>query len=183
MKPTIVNVYLVDGGSEWALIDTGMNTAESVKAFRAALDIAGCSTEKIRKIICTHHHPDHFGTSRPSQDLCHAEVFLHPLETERVTRFLPQPRSPDTVRFFERNGIPIESFAKVPSLGEFWKDMYAPARPDHPLADLDRRADARSGLDTGALSGSLRDVLSPREGHRGRRSPAAEDHTPCWDRL
>jgi glyoxylase-like metal-dependent hydrolase (beta-lactamase superfamily II) len=140
MKPTIVNVYLVDGGSEWGLIDTGMYTTESVKAFRSALDIAGCPPEKIRKIICTHHHPDHFGTSRPYQELCHAEVFLHPLEAERVTRFLPQPRSPDTVRFFEKNGIPIESFVKVPSLGEFWKDMYAPARPDHPLADRDRIA-------------------------------------------
>ncbi|MBI2962956.1 MAG: MBL fold metallo-hydrolase [Deltaproteobacteria bacterium] len=138
MKPTIVNVYLIDGGSEWALIDTGMSTPESRAAFRAALDQAGCRPEQIRKIICTHHHPDHFGTSRPYRELCRAEVFLHPLEQERVANYLPHPRSEETIRFFERNGVPIESFANVPSLGEFWKDTYAPAEPDHDLADRDR---------------------------------------------
>src|ERR1044071_8330287 len=137
-KPTIVNVYLVDGGSEWALIDTGMSTAESVEAFRAALDLVGCSPDRIAKIVCTHHHPDHFGTSGPYKELCHAEVFLHPLEAELVTSFLPQARSEDTVRFFRKNGIPIDRFVKVPSPGEFWRGMYQPAPPDHALADRDR---------------------------------------------
>jgi glyoxylase-like metal-dependent hydrolase (beta-lactamase superfamily II) len=135
MRPTIVNVYLVNGGREWALIDTGMNTSDSVAAFRAALEMIGCRPEWIRKIICTHHHPDHFGTSKPYRELCRAEVFLHPLEAERVTGFLPQGRSAETVRFFQRNGIPIESFVKVPSPGEFWRTMYAPAEPDRLLAD------------------------------------------------
>ena len=135
MRPTIVNVYLVNGGSEWGLIDTGMNTPESVGAFRAALEGIGCRPEWIRKIICTHHHPDHFGTSRPYRELCRAEVFLHPLEAERVTAFVPQARSAEAVRFFQRNGIPIDTFVKVPSPGEFWKDKYAPAEPDTALAD------------------------------------------------
>ena len=135
MRPTIVNVYLVDGGSEWALIDTGMNTSDSVSAFLAALEHVGCRPESIRKIVCTHHHPDHFGTSRPYRDLCRADVFLHPLEAERVTSFLPQARSAETARFFQRNGIPLERFANIPSPGEFWKGMYEPARPDHPLSD------------------------------------------------
>src|ERR1044072_3368101 len=78
MRPTIVNVYLVNGGSEWALIDTGMNTTESVAAFRAALEAIGCRPEWIRKIICTHHHPDHSRTSRPYRELRRAEDFLHP---------------------------------------------------------------------------------------------------------
>ena len=138
MRPTIVNVYLVNGGSEWALIDTGMNTSDSVSAFRAALDAVGCAPQSIKKIVCTHHHPDHFGTSQPYREFCHAKVFLHPLEAARVARFLPQPRSPEAVRFFVRNGIPIDSFAKVPSLGEFWKGMYEPARPDHALSDRQR---------------------------------------------
>jgi hypothetical protein len=57
MRPTIVNVYLVNGGSEWALIDTGMSTPDSMDAFRAAIDAVGCPPQAIRKIICTHHHP------------------------------------------------------------------------------------------------------------------------------
>jgi glyoxylase-like metal-dependent hydrolase (beta-lactamase superfamily II) len=135
MRPTIVNVYLVDGGSEWALIDTGMHTAESVAAFRAALVQIGCPPQSIRKIIGTHHHPDHFGTSRPYRELCHAEVFLHPLETERAAAFAPQSRNPQTARFFRRNGIPLDRFASIPSPGDFWKGMYEPAAPDHALSD------------------------------------------------
>ena len=135
MRPTIVNVYLVDGGSEWALVDTGIHTADSVGAFRAALEQVGCRPQAIRKIIATHHHPDHFGTSQPYRELCHAEVFLHPLEAQRAATFAPQTRSPQTARFFRRNGIPLERFANIPSLAEFWKGMYEPAAPDHALSD------------------------------------------------
>jgi glyoxylase-like metal-dependent hydrolase (beta-lactamase superfamily II) len=138
MRPTIVNVYLVDGGSEWALVDTGMATAESMQAFRTALAELGIEATRIRKIVCTHHHPDHFGTSARYRELCQAEVFLHPLEVERVGFFLPKPRSQQTIDFFLRNGIPRSLFANLPSPGEFWRGLYEPTRPDHLLADGDR---------------------------------------------
>ncbi|MGH7858601.1 MAG: MBL fold metallo-hydrolase, partial [Candidatus Binatia bacterium] len=135
MRPTIVNVYLIDGGDEWALIDTGMRTEDSLAAFSAALDTVGCPPERIRKILCTHHHPDHFGTSGPFRERCRAEIFLHPLEVDRVSSFLPQPRSEETARFFRRNGIPLATFAGIPSPGDFWSGLYVPTKPDHLLVD------------------------------------------------
>jgi len=63
MRPTIVNVYLVRAGATWTLIDTGMNTADSVRAFRGALDEIGIAPEAITRLVATHHHVDHFGTS------------------------------------------------------------------------------------------------------------------------
>jgi glyoxylase-like metal-dependent hydrolase (beta-lactamase superfamily II) len=137
MRPSIVNVWLVDGGTEWALIDTGMNTPESHAAFREALDTLGLAPTAIRKIVCTHHHPDHFGTSAALRDLCQAEVFLHRLEVERIKGFLPQPRSPETVAFFHRHGLQVERFAHVPSPAEFWKKLYEPITPDHLIEDGD----------------------------------------------
>ena len=138
MRPTIVNVYLVNGGSEWALIDTGMRTPESLDAFHNALESVGCRPEWIRKIICTHHHPDHFGTSGPYKELCHAEVFLHPLEQERVSAFLPHDPDPELMQFFQRNGIPLGATVTIPSLAEFWASMFLPAPLDHLLADGDQ---------------------------------------------
>jgi glyoxylase-like metal-dependent hydrolase (beta-lactamase superfamily II) len=140
MRPTIVNVYLVDGGDEWALVDTGMPTDASKQAFRAALGAVGIPPEKVRKIICTHHHPDHFGTTRPYRELCRAEVSLHPLEVERVSFYLPRDRSPEALDFFRRHGMPMEIFADLPTPGEFWRGLYDPARPDRLLADGDEIA-------------------------------------------
>ena len=57
MKPTIVNVYLVRGGDEWALIDTGMNSADSIATFRdgarrrSAARPSGCARSSARTII------------------------------------------------------------------------------------------------------------------------------------
>lgn len=138
IRPTIINVYLVNGGSEWALIDTGIHTQESVDTLLAALAAVGCRPEWIRKIICTHHHPDHFGTSGPFKDLFHAEVFLHPLELDRVSLFLPHDRDESVIRFFQRNGIPLGTSVTVPTLADFWAGLFVPASPDHLLADGDR---------------------------------------------
>lgn len=131
MRPSIVNVWLIDGGKEWALVDTGMRTEESVAAFNEALSALGIEPAAIGKIICTHHHPDHFGASEPFRELCRAEVHLHALEADRTRTLLPRPRSPAAIEFFRRHGLPLERFAGVPSPGAFWKDKYVPATPDH----------------------------------------------------
>src|SRR5438552_1771619 len=85
VRPSIVNVYLVRAGATWTLIDTGMNTDESVAAFRGALAEVGIAPESIVRLVGTHHHVDHFGTSGPYREFTHADVYLHPLEADRVT--------------------------------------------------------------------------------------------------
>src|SRR5207248_9803024 len=77
MRPSIVNVYLVRAGDRWTLIDTGMNTEDSVAAFRGALDEIGIDPHAIGRLVATHHHVDHFGTSGPYRELAHAEVYTH----------------------------------------------------------------------------------------------------------
>jgi glyoxylase-like metal-dependent hydrolase (beta-lactamase superfamily II) len=63
-----VNVYLLRSGDEWALFDTGLSSEESLAAFQAALDEVGCPPTAIRKLIATHHHPDHFGASHRHEE-------------------------------------------------------------------------------------------------------------------
>jgi glyoxylase-like metal-dependent hydrolase (beta-lactamase superfamily II) len=83
-KPTIVNVYLVRAGRTWTLVDTGMHTGDSRRAFEAVLAEHGIAPRDVTRIVCTHHHIDHYGTSGPYRDLTRASVFLHPLEAERA---------------------------------------------------------------------------------------------------
>ena len=91
MRPSIVNVYLVRDGDEWALIDTGMHTTDSIATLKSALSAVGCEPTSIRSLISTHHHADHFGTSQTYQELTGAEVYLNELELSRVKRRQTHP--------------------------------------------------------------------------------------------
>lgn len=55
-----VNVYVLRDGDGWTVIDTGLRTPDAVAAWEAAL--AGpLDGRPIRRLICTHMHPDHIG--------------------------------------------------------------------------------------------------------------------------
>jgi len=55
-----VNVFALDDGDGWTLIDTGIGTKRGREAMEAAL--AGPLKGKpVRRVLVTHHHPDHIG--------------------------------------------------------------------------------------------------------------------------
>ena len=139
VRPSIVNVTLVDcGGGDWVLIDTGMASAESVAAMKDALAIVGCAPGRLRAIVCTHYHPDHFGASRPLREATGAPVFLHPLDASRTGFYTRKVRSPEALAFFERQGMPTHFFDKLPTPAEVFAGTYDGVVPDHALADGDR---------------------------------------------
>jgi glyoxylase-like metal-dependent hydrolase (beta-lactamase superfamily II) len=137
MRPTIVNVTLLRSGEEWALIDTGVNSDDSAQALQSAMEAVGCRPRQVRKIICTHHHPDHFGSSLKYRDAFGAEVSLHRKEFDSAKAYAPANRSDDAVSFFLRNGIPLQRFVHIPSPAQFWAGLYTPAEPDAFIADGD----------------------------------------------
>lgn len=55
-----VNVYALDDGDGWTLIDTGMSSSRGRAAWEALLagPLAG---RPVRRVVVTHHHPDHIG--------------------------------------------------------------------------------------------------------------------------
>lgn len=135
MRPTIVNVTLLHSRGEWALVDTGVDSAESAAALQAAAASVGCGA--IAKIICTHHHPDHFGASRRYQSLFGARVYVHRLELDSSRVYAAGKPSEEAVSFFVRHGIPLQRFAHVPSPAQFWAGLYTPAEPDGLIEDGD----------------------------------------------
>ena len=64
MKLDHVNVYILDDGDHWTLIDTGLDWAKGRAAWEALLSesqggpLAG---KPVGRVILTHHHPDHIG--------------------------------------------------------------------------------------------------------------------------
>jgi glyoxylase-like metal-dependent hydrolase (beta-lactamase superfamily II) len=57
-----VNVYLIDDGAGWALLDTGLGDNATQLAWQPLLD--GLLRERpLTRIIATHYHPDHVGAA------------------------------------------------------------------------------------------------------------------------
>jgi glyoxylase-like metal-dependent hydrolase (beta-lactamase superfamily II) len=59
--PDDCHVYLIDGGSEYALIDAGCGTERSIAAILATLAADGLDPALLRTVILTHWHFDHSG--------------------------------------------------------------------------------------------------------------------------
>jgi glyoxylase-like metal-dependent hydrolase (beta-lactamase superfamily II) len=60
MRLNHVNVYILDEGDHWSLIDTGLDWTKGRAAWQALL--AGpLGAKPVGRVILTHHHPDHIG--------------------------------------------------------------------------------------------------------------------------
>jgi len=55
-----VNIYLIEDGGGWAVLDTGLGTDDCRAGWEAALEgpLAG---QRLTRMIVTHYHPDHVG--------------------------------------------------------------------------------------------------------------------------
>src|SRR5215470_9367066 len=75
-----VNVYLIDGGNEWLLIDIGFEdtVAEIVEIIRQ-MDF---SLSHCKMVIATHADADHIQGIARSKELLKTKVAAHPLSVE-----------------------------------------------------------------------------------------------------
>jgi glyoxylase-like metal-dependent hydrolase (beta-lactamase superfamily II) len=70
-----VNVYLIDDGDSWSVIDTGIASHHAQETWTRLLGgrMAG---RPVSKILITHHHPDHVGLASWLADRLDAEVVM-----------------------------------------------------------------------------------------------------------
>ncbi len=103
-----VYCYALEDNDGWTLIDTGLNRPEAQDIWRAAL---GDDLARVRRIILTHAHPDHYGMAGWLQAISGAPVYLSPREMkfaqaawvnadekyERLREHTARMGAPDTV--------------------------------------------------------------------------------------
>lgn len=93
-----VKAHAIIEGDSVSLIDTGY--AGSLRKLSMALAGLGRTVERIRRVICTHGHPDHAGGARALADLG-IEVLIHPADAANMDVGLRDAiRKPARGRFF-----------------------------------------------------------------------------------
>ncbi len=144
MRPSQVNVYLIDCAQALALIDTGMNTPRSLDTLKAALETLGRRIEDLDVIIATHYHVDHFGASAPLRQRSGARVYIHREDAARAQRMAslaatPITDRPQSLAFFAMHGFPLERYPPD-TMRPSWMgtEGYKPVlEPDEFLSDGD----------------------------------------------
>src|ERR1700680_4520306 len=101
-----VNVFLFPDGDETDLLDCGMNTEESVEEIRAAVKQIGA--KRIRRLVVTHIHPDHYGAAGVFAGEGDPDLYLHRLEVALVNpRYVELEHLVEEVRrYLLINGVP-----------------------------------------------------------------------------
>jgi glyoxylase-like metal-dependent hydrolase (beta-lactamase superfamily II) len=104
----LVNVFLFADGKEADLLDCGMNAEESLQAIREALDHVGA--RRIRRLVVTHIHPDHYGAAGVLAGEGRADLYIHRLEVPLVhPRYVELEQLVEEVhRYLRVNGVPAD---------------------------------------------------------------------------
>lgn len=129
MKLDHVNVYALDDGDGWTVIDTGFNS-KSMRELWQNVMAGPLGGKPIHRVVATHHHPDHIGLAGWLQSEYGAE-----LVTTRTSwvfgRMLTLDEQaempPETVEFHRRSGMDPEILAERMAERPFnFADMVAP---------------------------------------------------------
>jgi glyoxylase-like metal-dependent hydrolase (beta-lactamase superfamily II) len=104
----LVNVFLFADGDEADLLDCGMNSDESVAAIEQAL--AHFGAKRLRRLVVTHIHPDHYGAAGIFAGEGLADLYIHRLEVPLVhPRYVELEHLVKEVHKYLRvNGVPAD---------------------------------------------------------------------------
>ncbi|PUB15493.1 MBL fold metallo-hydrolase [Yoonia sediminilitoris] len=108
-----VNVYALDDGDSWTVIDTGFASKRGRELWQTLLDgpLAG---KPVSRVVVTHHHPDHVGLAGwfMAQGATLAMSQTSWLMSRMLTLDVQESYPPETLTFYQRAGMSPDVFAK-----------------------------------------------------------------------
>ncbi|HEX6548866.1 MAG TPA: MBL fold metallo-hydrolase [Candidatus Dormibacteraeota bacterium] len=122
----LVNAFLFSQDGAVDLIDCGMNRPESLEALRAAISELG---GRLRRLVVTHIHPDHYGAAGVLASEYGADLYLHRLEIAMVhLRYLEMDTLVEEVGHHLRvNGVPPEVTEELKNASRGLREFVTPA--------------------------------------------------------
>ncbi|MEO0989442.1 MAG: MBL fold metallo-hydrolase [Pseudomonadota bacterium] len=109
-----VNVYALDDGDSWTLLDTGLDSRTSRDVWQGLLK-APLAGRPIGRVIVTHHHPDHIGLAGWFQTVHGAELLTTQTAwlSARMLVLDEQPKPVQaTLDLWRGAGMPVDMLAE-----------------------------------------------------------------------
>jgi glyoxylase-like metal-dependent hydrolase (beta-lactamase superfamily II) len=101
-----VNVYLVDTGEGFLLVDAGVSSDEARAALEASVADLGIAFHDIRTILVTHFHADHAGLARWVRERAGAPIVMSGRDAAALDQFFASGFPAESPAFFEAHGAP-----------------------------------------------------------------------------
>ncbi len=133
-----INLWAIRDGGGWAIVDTGMQTPETLTAWRTLL-VGALEGLPVTRVIVTHMHPDHVGMAGWLTRHFDVELWMTRLEylTCRVLMADTGREAPDAaIRFYRAAGwddVALETYRI--RFGGFGKGIHALPESHRRLAD------------------------------------------------
>jgi glyoxylase-like metal-dependent hydrolase (beta-lactamase superfamily II) len=129
MKLDHVNIYALDDGDSWTVIDTGFNTEKTRKLWQEMM--AGpLGGKPVGRVIVTHHHPDHIGLAGWFQSEFGAELVTTRTSWLMARMLVLDEQAtplPETLAFYRSAGMDPDLYDKRASERPFnFADIVAP---------------------------------------------------------
>lgn len=105
-----VNVYILDDRDGWTIIDTGFSTKTTKSIWQTLLD-GPLKGKPVRRVLVTHHHPDHVGLAGWFQVEHGAELLMTRyawLLSRMLTLDVDEEHKPENLAYWRRSGMPEE---------------------------------------------------------------------------
>lgn len=129
MKLDHVNVYALDEGDGWSVVDTGFDTSRSRELWSAILS-GPLGGKPVHRVIGTHHHPDHIGLAGWFQAAQGAEFWTTRtawLFARMLVLDVQDRPAPESLQFWRRAGMDAAMIAQRAGERPFnFADVVAP---------------------------------------------------------
>jgi len=122
-----INLWALEDGEGWTLVDTGMQTPETAAAWQSVFS-RPLAARPVKRVICTHMHPDHIGMAGWLTRRFDCQLWTSRLEylTCRVLVADTGREAPaDAIRFYHAAGWDAEAVEHYKArFGGFGKMVY-----------------------------------------------------------